>query len=239
MNLNALAHMGGVIEAWEKLGVSVDQGLVAMPLLLGGLPSADQTRLTAPLPSRHLAVQWKDVIRGAEGLEKRLLKGGSGGLRQVQEQIESALPESVVYASLAPREAKAAKKLKEFQAAALQLRQRLPLAVLRGLGLAPRSLEAEAVLRPWYRRLLGGEGLSDAELAEGVRADGLKLRPAAKAPDAKPVAEKRGKKAGAPNGAARAASVRSVPAAAAKRPGNATAAAAAGPKAKKPAAKRK
>ncbi|HUX67092.1 MAG TPA: hypothetical protein VMV31_06360 [Terriglobales bacterium] len=191
MNLGGLSRLTATVESWEQLGLTVDVGLVAMALLLGGLAPADQSRLAKLVPSRHLGTEWKKVVGEAEALEKRLLALPSGGaapwLRRAQEAIEKALPEGVVYASLEPSNARAGKKLKEFQAQALQLRQRLPLGVLRGLGLAPHSLEAEELLRPWYRRLLNGEGLTEAELAEGLRAAVAATRPAPAAPAAPPL----------------------------------------------------
>ena len=188
MNLGGLARLTATVESWEQLGLSADVGLVAMPLLLGGLAPADQARLAKLLPSRYLGTEWKKVRAEAEGLEKRLLALPSGGatpwLRRAQEAIEKTLPEGVVYASLEPSNAKSGKKLKEFQAQAQLLRQRLPLGVLRGLGLAPHSLEAEEILRPWYRRLLNGESLSDSELAEGLRGAVAAKRPAPPPPPA-------------------------------------------------------
>src|SRR6185312_628378 len=78
-------------------------------------------------------------------------------------------PEAVVYASLNPSNAKSGRKLREFHAEAMQHRQRLPLSLLRALGVPPRSQRAEALLRPWFLRLLAGDAISDAEMTEGVR----------------------------------------------------------------------
>ncbi|HWG36467.1 MAG TPA: hypothetical protein VN690_02000 [Terriglobales bacterium] len=173
MNLSALTRLAAVVGGWELLGMNVDSGLAALPLILGGLPPADQNRLAQLLPSRHLAAVWKKIRPDAMQFEKRLLAASAGGgadwLRRAQEVIERTPAEAVVFATLEPSDAKAGKKLKDFQAAAALLRQRLPLGVLRAAGMAPHSQAAEALLRPWYRRLLGGESLSDADLAEGMR----------------------------------------------------------------------
>lgn len=169
MNLAALGKLGAALDGWEQLGLVVDAGLVAMPMLLGGLAPGDQNRLAQALPSRHLA-DWKKVPVAARGFERQLLSaGGTGWPRRLLEVIEKTQPEAVVWASLEPQDAKAGKKLKEFQTLAMQARQRLPLGVLRAFGLAPHSLEAESFLLPFFRRLLGDESLSDAQLAEGLR----------------------------------------------------------------------
>jgi tRNA nucleotidyltransferase (CCA-adding enzyme) len=179
MDLHALARLAPAIEGWEQLGLTLDAGLVAMPFILGGLAAADQSRLAEALPSHHLAHDWKKVRTDALAIEKRLLaiSGPGAWLHRVQEIVEKATPEAVVYATVAPSNPKAGKKLKDFQVGALQLRQRLPLGILRSFDLAPHSLQAEEILRPWYRRLLSGEALADAALAEGVRQAVLKLRP--------------------------------------------------------------
>ncbi|MGH9395159.1 MAG: hypothetical protein ACRD1E_13380 [Terriglobales bacterium] len=185
MNLGALARLAPAIEAWEHLGLHVDAGLAAMPLMLGGLAAADQTRLAQMLPSRHLGSEWKKIRSEAQQFEKRLLAAGASAsqwLQRAQEAVERTLAEAAVYASLEPDNPKAGKKLKEFQAAASQIRQRLPLGVLRAAGMAPHSLQAEAILRPWYRRLLNGEALTDAELAEGLRKTVAPVNPAAPKP---------------------------------------------------------
>ncbi|MGH9488069.1 MAG: hypothetical protein ACRD04_10835 [Terriglobales bacterium] len=179
MDMANLTRLTAAVESWEQLGMSIDVGLLAMPMLLAHLPAGDQARLAQWLPSRHLATGWKKVISEAEALSKRLLAldgGGAGWLRAAKEIIEKSSCEAVVYASLAAP-LRAAKKLRDFHALALEQRQKLPLGVLRGLGMAPRSLQAETLLRPWYRRLLAGEALSEAELSEGVRQAALALRP--------------------------------------------------------------
>lgn len=180
MDLNGLSRLTPTLESWEQLGLTADSGLVAMPMLLAGLATSDQGRLAQWLPSRHLASDWKKVKSEAAGLEKKILaaSAGSSWLRRAEEAIEKSQPEAVVYASVEPANPKAGKKLKDFQNAALQMRQRLPLGILRAQGMAPHSLEAEGILRPWYRRLLSGEAISDAELAEGLRAAVLAVRPA-------------------------------------------------------------
>lgn len=172
MNLASLTRLNAAVEAWEQLGLVPDSGLVAMPMLLSGLSASDQARLTQALPSRHLA-EWKKVPQEARAFEKHLLAavaGGSGWPRRLQDVLEKTSPEAVVWANLEPSDAKAGKKLKEFHALALQARQRLPLGVLRAVGLAPHSLEAETWLLPFYRRLLAAEPLTDAQLADGLRA---------------------------------------------------------------------
>ncbi|MGH9414196.1 MAG: hypothetical protein ACRD0Y_10720 [Terriglobales bacterium] len=179
MDLGGLGRLTAGVEVWEQLGLQIDVGLVAMPMLLAGLAPADQTRLGPWLPSRHLAAGWKKLTSDAEILEKRLLalSPGAAWMRSVQDLIEKVSPETVAYASISPANPKTGKKLKEFQTQAILQRQKLPLGVLRILGVAPRSLQAEAILRPWYKRLLGGEDLSEAMLAEGIRAAVAALRP--------------------------------------------------------------
>lgn len=186
MNLAGLARLTTTVESWELLGLTIDVGLVAMPMLLAGLAPADQTRLAQWLPSRHLTAGWKKLMLEAKGLEKRLLALKSGGnwLAAAEELIERCSPEAVVYASIDPSDAKAGKKLRDFHAQALTQRQKLPLGVLRALGLAPRSLQSEALLRPWYKRLLAGEDIPEAALSEGIRTAAMALQPAArKAPE--------------------------------------------------------
>lgn len=171
MNLAGLARLNAAVESWEQLGLVADSGLLAMPMLLAGLSSSDQTRLTQVLPSRHLA-DWKKVPHEAKAFEKHVVSvaaAGTGWPRRLQEVIEKTSAEAVIWAFLEPSDAKAGKKLKEFHALALQARQRLPLGVLRALGLAPHSLEAESWLLPLYRRLLAAEPLTDSQLAESLR----------------------------------------------------------------------
>jgi len=186
MNLSALSRLASVVEGWEQLGMNVDSGLAALPLMLGGLTPADQTRLAQMLPSRHLASEWKKIRPDAAHFEKKLLAASAGGgtdwPRRVQEVVERTSAEAIVFATLEPGDAKAGKKLKDFQTAAAQLRQHLPLGVLRAAGVAPHSQAAEALLRPWYRRLLGGEAVSDAELIEGLRKAVAEKFPAAGKP---------------------------------------------------------
>ncbi|MGN6594023.1 MAG: hypothetical protein ACTHJX_14085 [Terriglobales bacterium] len=197
MNLAALGKLTAALESWELLGRAVDTGAVATPFLMAGLPAGDQNRLGQWMPSRHLGAGWKKLVAEAQSLEKKLLAAGGGGsawLRAVYEMLGKFSPEAVVYAALSPSNAKSARKLRDFHAQALQQRQRLPLSLLRGLGVPPRSQRAEALLRPWYLRLLGGEGLSDAELAEGVRRAVVAQQPAAAttiAPAAAPAAARR------------------------------------------------
>lgn len=191
MNMNALGRLTPAVELWEQLGLTLDVGLIAMPLMLEGLPGADQNRIAQWIPSRHLATGWRKLISEAAALEKRLAAlapAGAGWPRAVHEWLDKFSPEAVVYASLVPGNAKAGRKLRDFQAVALEQRKRLPLGVLRALDLAPHSHQSEQLLRPWYRRLLGGEALSDAALAEGVRAAALALR----APRTAPAAAKSG-----------------------------------------------
>jgi tRNA nucleotidyltransferase (CCA-adding enzyme) len=222
MNLNALGRLAAVIESWEQLGLTIDSGLAAMPFLLGGLAPADQARLAEALPSRHLAQEWKKIRSEAQALEKRLLAASGPGawLRRAQEAIEKTAPEAAVYATLEPANPKAGKRLKEFQTAALQLRQRLPLGILRAFDLAPHSILAEEILRPWYRRLLAGEELSDAELIEGVRAAVRALRPAPAAAPTPEVAApaRRGRRGRMPAAAPAGKPPEAAPAAAGRRP---------------------
>lgn len=186
MNLAGLAKLTSAVESWELLGLTVDVGLVAMPMLLAGLAHSDQARLAQWLPSRHLAAGWKKLMLEAKWLEKRLLALNSGGkwLAAAQELMQHCSSEAVVYASIDPSNAKAGKKLRDFHAQALIQRQKLPLGVLRALGLAPRSLQSEELLRPWYKRLLAGEDITEAALSEGIRTAAMALRPgASRAPE--------------------------------------------------------
>ncbi|HVB40400.1 MAG TPA: hypothetical protein VNE83_05840 [Terriglobales bacterium] len=173
MQLPALARLPEVVEAWQQLGLTIDSGLPALALMLGQLAPADQNRLTRWLPDQRLR-EWKKLSTTARSFEALWLKAASSAsgdwLRRSQAVIEKVEPEAVVFASLRPQNAKAGKRLAEFQTAAQQARSRIPLGVLRGLGLAPRSLRAEEIVRPLYRRLLGGEGLSDAEITADLRA---------------------------------------------------------------------
>ncbi|MGH9477254.1 MAG: hypothetical protein ACRD1C_13145 [Terriglobales bacterium] len=185
MNLNALAKLTSTVEIWEQFGLTVDVGLLAMPLMLAGLPAADQNRIAQSLPSSHLATGWKKLVSEAAALGKRLpalASSGPGWLRSTHEALEKFSPEAVVYATLVPANAKAARKLHDFQTLALEQRQRLPLGVLRALGMAPHSRQSEQLLHPWFRRLLAGEALTDAALAEGVRAAALAVQGPAPAP---------------------------------------------------------
>jgi hypothetical protein len=200
MQLHALARLPEVVEAWQQLGLTIDSGLPALALMLGQLAPADQNRLTRWLPDQHLR-EWKKLFAAARSFEALWLKnaGSASGdwLRRGQEIIEKVAPEAVVFASLGPQNAKAGKRLGEFQTAGQQARARIPLSLLRGLGLAPGSLRAEEVVRPLYRRLLGGEGLSDAEIAAVLRA-------AATEPSRPPAAGAPGRAARAPRAAVKA-----------------------------------
>ncbi|MGH9482445.1 MAG: hypothetical protein ACRD1L_10195, partial [Terriglobales bacterium] len=71
MDLGGLSRLTATLESWEQLGLTADSGWVAMPMLLGGLASADQARLAPLLPSRHLGSEWKKVKAEAAGLEKK------------------------------------------------------------------------------------------------------------------------------------------------------------------------
>lgn len=181
MNLGVLSRLGQVAEAWELLGLTVDVGLIAVVLMLGPLSPADQARLASWLPSRHLA-EWKKTASAARAFEKHLMAstGNDRSLDRMQDLIEKSPAEAVVLTAIEPQDAKAGRRLKDFQTAAQQLRQRLPLGVLRSLGMAPHSQTAEELLRPFYRRLLGGESIEDAALAEQIRAAAvLQNQPAA------------------------------------------------------------
>jgi len=185
MNLAALSKLTATLEAWELLGRAVDTGAVATPFLMAGLAAGDQNRLGQWMPSRHLGAGWKKLQAEAATLEKKLLAAGSGGkagLRGIFEMLDKFSPEAVVYASLNPSNAKSGRKLREFHAEAMQHRQRLPLSLLRALGVPPRSQRAEALLRPWFLRLLAGDTISDAEMTEGVRRAVLAQQAPAAAP---------------------------------------------------------
>ncbi|HET9784020.1 MAG TPA: hypothetical protein VFP94_03565, partial [Terriglobales bacterium] len=147
MNLAALGKLTAALESWELLGRAVDTGAVATPFLMAGLAPADQNRLGQWMPSRHLGAGWKKLKAEAQALEKKLLAvpgTGAAWLRAVYEMLGKFSAEAVVYAALSPTNAKSAHKLRDFHAQALQQRQRLPLSLLRALGVPPRSLRAEA-----------------------------------------------------------------------------------------------
>lgn len=170
MQMGVLARLPEAMAGWSGLGLNVDAGLSALPFVLGGLAPADQNRLTRWLPSQHLSV-WKKLGGEAKAFEARWLKvSGNDWLRRGEELIEATAPEVLVYVSVNPQNAKAGKKLRDFQTAAQQARARIPMAVLRSLGLAPGSQRGEALIRPLYRRLLAGEAITDTELAQALRA---------------------------------------------------------------------
>ncbi|MGH9468066.1 MAG: hypothetical protein ACRD1Y_12010 [Terriglobales bacterium] len=175
MNLAGLARLSEAVEAWEQLGLTMDVGQAAMPMLLGGLSPADQNRIALWLPSRHLAAGWKKLPQQAAALEAQLLAlpSGSRWLRSAYDVVQKYASEVVLYATVSPRQAKGGRKLREYYSQAAEQRRKLPLGVLRGLRLAPHSQRAEEILRPWFERLLAGQDLSETELSAGVRGAAL------------------------------------------------------------------
>lgn len=171
LNLTALARLPAAVESWEQLGYHVDRGPIALACILEPLPAAEQARLARSLPSQYLASAWKRAWTEARALEKRVLAipGAASATIRLHQLLAATPPEAIVAATVDPKQPKAARRLREFQAAAAQLRQRLPFNLLRALGVAPHSAESEQLLAPFFERLLRGEALSDADLAEGVR----------------------------------------------------------------------
>ncbi|MGH9473484.1 MAG: hypothetical protein ACRD1M_12175 [Terriglobales bacterium] len=172
MNLNALARMPAAVESWEQLGYHIDPGPVALACILAALPVADQARLARSLPSPYLAAAWKHALADARTLEKKVLAipNAASATARLHQLLTVTSPEAIVCAAIDPKQPKAARKLRDFQTAAAQVRQRLPFGLLRALGAAPHSAQSEQLLAPLFQRLLQGEPLSDADLAEAVRA---------------------------------------------------------------------
>lgn len=170
MNLQALSELPKECENWEQLGLSVDNGLVALPLMLCKLSPAEQQKLGRLLQNSALAEQWRKIPAGAQAFEKKFIAKVGGPIEALVEVVEKTPAEAVVYASLAPSDQRTAKKLREFAARILPLRQKLPVRFLPQLGINPQSEEAQQLMQTLYRRLLRGELGPDADMVAALHA---------------------------------------------------------------------